>query len=56
MTFRDEEAEKRQKVLDELKRMSSREVFEAAVEAGIYTPDGKLTPSYRPRVARRRPR
>jgi roadblock/LC7 domain-containing protein len=34
------------KIMAKLKKMSSKEIFQTAVEAGIYTPDGKLTKHY----------
>jgi hypothetical protein len=44
----------RREVIDELNRMSAKELFDLAVEAGIQTPDGKLTPPYRTPKPRRR--
>jgi hypothetical protein len=38
---------KRREVLRKLKAMTPKEVFELAVRAGIYTPDGELTAHYR---------
>ena len=35
------------KVMEMVKNMTPDEFFELAVEAGIYTPDGKLTEHYR---------
>jgi len=35
------------KVMRDLRQRSSREIFETAVEAGIYTAGGKLTARYR---------
>lgn len=37
----------RRAVLAEMKKMTPEELFQLAVRAGIYTPDGKLTPYYR---------
>jgi hypothetical protein len=37
----------RQRVLEEMSKMSSDELLALAVRAGIYTSDGKLTESYR---------
>ena len=44
----DEATRVRRRALAELKKLSPREKFELAVRAGIYTPDGRLTPPYRP--------
>jgi len=44
----DEDTRIRRRALARLKQLSTRELFELAVRAGIYTPDGKLTPPYRP--------
>ena len=44
----DEDTRARRRILAKLSKLSPREVFELAVRAGIYTPDGKLTPPYRP--------
>ncbi len=44
----DEETRFRRRALAKLKQLSPREKFELAVRAGIYTPDGRLTPPYRP--------
>jgi len=33
--------------MERLRSMSPEEVFQTAVDAGIYTPDGKLTSPYR---------
>lgn len=44
----DEETRIRRRALAKLKQLSPREAFELAVRAGIYTPDGRLTPPYRP--------
>jgi hypothetical protein len=44
----DEETRVRRRALAKLKQLSPREAFELAVRAGIYTPDGRLTPPYRP--------
>jgi hypothetical protein len=43
----DEDTRWRRRVLAKLRRLSPQELFEIAVEAGIYTPDGQLTPPYR---------
>jgi hypothetical protein len=43
----DEETRRRRRVLAEMEQMSPEELFQVAVQAGIYTPDGKLTPPYR---------
>jgi hypothetical protein len=44
----DEETRRRRIILAEMQRFTPREAFELAVRAGIYTPDGRLTPPYRP--------
>jgi hypothetical protein len=33
-------------LIEDLRKMSTKELFEIAVAAGIYTSDGKLTPHY----------
>lgn len=38
---------KRKKVLADLKKMSPEELFQLAVDAGIYTEDGELTEPYK---------
>lgn len=43
----DEETRRRRRVLAEMEQMSPEEVFQLMVRAGIYTPDGELTPPYR---------
>ncbi len=42
----DEETRFRRRVLAEMRRMSPEELFQSAVRAGIFTPDGQLTPPY----------
>jgi hypothetical protein len=44
----DEDTRHRRRALAKLKQLTPRELFELAVRAGIYTPDGRLTPPYRP--------
>lgn len=39
-------AEVHKRIMAKLAKMTPREVFETAVRAGIYTPDGKLTEHY----------
>lgn len=39
-------AEVHKRIMAKLAKMIPREVFESAVRAGIYTPDGKLTEHY----------
>jgi hypothetical protein len=34
------------KIMQDLRRMTPKEVLQVAIEAGIYTPDGKLTEPY----------
>jgi len=41
-------AKAHEKVMTMLKTMTPQQVFELAVEAGIYTSDGKLTEHYQP--------
>lgn len=36
-----------QRLIQRLRQMSAEEVFQVAVSAGIYTPEGELTPRYR---------
>ncbi len=43
----DEDTRQRRRSLAELQRLSIDELFQVAVRAGIYTPDGELTPPYR---------
>jgi hypothetical protein len=43
-----------QAAIAKLRDMSSKQLFNVAVSAGIYTQDGKLTPPYRERGAARR--
>ncbi len=40
-------AEAHAKVMADLRRRSSRQIFETSVEAGIHTPDGELRAPYR---------
>ena len=44
----DEETRVRRRALAKLQQLSPRELFELAVRAGIYTPDGERTEPYRP--------
>jgi hypothetical protein len=44
----DDDTRARRRILAEMQKMSPQELFELAVRAGIYTPDGRLTPPYRP--------
>jgi hypothetical protein len=44
---RNSEQELHERVLARLRGMTRDEAFALAVEAGIYTPDGELTPPYR---------
>jgi hypothetical protein len=39
-------AEVHKRIMEKLARMSADEIFETAVRAGIYTPDGRLTEHY----------
>ena len=41
-------AEVHKRIMAKLDQMSPKEVFQTAVDAGIYTPDGKLTQHYAP--------
>lgn len=41
-----ENAEVHKRVMRRLKSMSNQEIFQIAVDAGIYTKDGKLTENY----------
>ncbi len=43
----DDETRRRRRVLARMKQMSVAELTALAVEAGIYTEDGQLTPPYR---------
>lgn len=43
----DEETRRRREVLAEMETMSDEELFQLAVRAGIFTPNGELTPPYR---------
>lgn len=43
----DEETRIRRRALAKLRALSPEERFQLAVRAGIYTPDGQLTPPYR---------
>lgn len=43
----DVETRKRRLALAELEQMSTTEIFQVAVRAGIYTADGQLTEHYR---------
>jgi len=43
----DRDTAARRRVLNELGKMSQKELFAIAVEAGIYTKSGKLTKHYR---------
>lgn len=47
MTQQKDSEKIREEVLEKLKNMSSKEIFEIAVHAKIYTPDGQLTEPYR---------
>ena len=42
----DEETRFRRRVLAKMRRMTPEEFFQLCVRAGIYTPDGQLTPWY----------
>ena len=42
----DEETRFRRRVLAEMRKMTREEFFQLLVHAGIYTPDGELTPPY----------
>ena len=44
----DEDTRFRRRALAKLKQLSPEELFQLAVRAGIYRPDGRLTPPYRP--------
>jgi hypothetical protein len=43
----DEETRRRRRVLAEMEQMSTEEIFQLMVRAGIYTADGQLTEHYR---------
>jgi hypothetical protein len=43
----DERTRRRRRILAKMRQFSVQEIFELAVRAGIYTPDGELTPPYR---------
>jgi hypothetical protein len=43
----DEETRRRRRVLAEMEQLSTEEMFQLMVRAGIYTADGQLTPPYR---------
>ena len=43
----DEDTRRRRRVLAEMQQMSPDELFQLAVQAGILTEDGQLTPPYR---------
>ena len=43
----DEETRRRRRLLAEMERFSTEEMFQLMVRAGIYTPDGELTEAYR---------
>jgi hypothetical protein len=43
----DEDTRRRRRVLARMQKMSVEELMTLAVEAGIYTEDGQLTPPYR---------
>jgi hypothetical protein len=43
----DKDTRARRRVLAEMQRMTSKEIFDLAVRAGIYTKTGKLTKHYR---------
>jgi hypothetical protein len=43
----DDETRRRRKALAELQQLSTEELFQLAVRAGIYTQDGQLTEHYR---------
>jgi hypothetical protein len=42
----DEDTRRRRRALLKMQQASVEEIFQAAVRAGIYTEDGKLTPPY----------
>lgn len=43
----DEDTRQRRRALVELQKLSTEELFQVAVRAGIYTEDGQLAPPYR---------
>jgi hypothetical protein len=43
----DERTRIRRRVLADMGKMTPQELFAIAVRAGIYTPEGELTPNYR---------
>jgi hypothetical protein len=43
----DEDTRRRRRALAKMEQMSPEELFQLAVRAGIYTPDGELTEPYR---------
>ena len=43
----DEKTRRRRRILAEMEQMSTEEIFQLMVRAGIYTPDGQLTEHYR---------
>lgn len=43
----DPDTRRRRRALADMQRMSSKQIFALAVQAGIYTKDGKLTKHYR---------
>jgi hypothetical protein len=43
----DEDTRRRRRVLAEMQQMTPDELFQLAVQAGILTEDGQLTPPYR---------
>lgn len=43
----DEETRERRRALAKMQKLSAEEMFQLMVRAGIYTPDGELTPPYR---------
>jgi hypothetical protein len=43
----DDETRARRRILQRMDEMTPEELFQIAVRAGIYTPDGQLTPPYR---------
>ena len=43
----DRATRERRQALAELQKMPAKEIFQLAVEAGIYAPDGKLTKDYK---------
>jgi hypothetical protein len=43
----DEDTRARRRSLARMQKLSAEEMFQLMVRAGIYTPDGELTPPYR---------